>query len=188
VGIAAYEEGMGSYEVLVAAADRALYAAKQAGRNQVSVAERSSKPAAPASAKVVLPRPLAQGGTESLLIIDDDLSVLRSVGKLLRRAGYQVEETDDPELAIQRFKEANPPQLLVTDVMMPRMNGLTLADRIATSQPGLRVVYLSGYMQKDVSWAGLPGAAAGFVSKPIEMQELLATTRDVLDRATVAAP
>jgi diguanylate cyclase (GGDEF)-like protein len=184
VGIAAYEDGMGSYEVLVAAADRALYAAKQAGRNQVSVAERATKPAVPAppAGRPVTPGGLVQRGTESVLVIDDDLTVLRSVGKLLRRAGYQVEETDDPELAIQRFSGPESPQLLVTDVMMPRMNGLTLADRIATSQPGLRVVYLSGYLQKDVSWAGLPGAVAGFVSKPIEMQDLLAITRDVLDR------
>jgi diguanylate cyclase (GGDEF)-like protein len=184
VGVAAYEQGMGSYEVLVASADRALYAAKQAGRNRVTVAEPTRKSAVVSFATrrppaVAVPN---AGKGEKVLVIDDDLDVLRSVGRLLRKGGYEVEETDDPEVVIKRFSESPPPQLLVTDVMMPKMNGLTLADRIASTIPDLRVVYLSGYLQKDVSWAGLPGAVSGFVSKPIEMQELLAATREVLDR------
>jgi len=72
------------------------------------------------------------------------------------------------------------------DVMMPRMNGLALADRILTSHPGLRVVYLSGYLRNDVSWAGLPGAVTGFAAKPVDPQSLLAMARDVLDRAVGA--
>ena len=185
VGVAEYEEGMGSYEVLVAAADRALYQAKQSGRNQVSVAERTIKPDV-VSFAARRPRltPMPGGGKgETVLVIDDDPDVLRTVSRLLRHAGYEVEETDDPETAIRRFSEAGAPRLLVTDVMMPRMNGLTLADRIASVNAGLRVVYLSGYLQKDVSWAGLPGATTGFVAKPVEMQELLTITRSVLDRS-----
>lgn len=183
-GVAAYEEGMGSYEVLVATADRALYAAKQAGRNRVTAAESVKIMAPPPPAAPLATRsPLAGGGGETVIVIDDDPGMLRSVGRLLLRAGYRVEETDDPDTVIRRFGEAAPPDLLVTDVMMPRMNGLALADRIMTSHPGLRVVYLSGYLQEDISWAGLPGAVTGFAAKPVAPQDLLAMARNVLDRA-----
>ena len=119
-----------------------------------------------------------------MLAIDDDPGTLHSIGRLLARAGYRVEETEDVDLAIRRFGEAAPPDLLVTDIMMPRMNGLALADRILTLHPGLRVVYLSGYLRKDVSWAGLPGAVSGFVAKPVDPPVLLAMVRELLDRAS----
>lgn len=183
-GVAVFEKGMGSFEVLVATADRALYAAKQAGRNCVTVAEPVVAPA-PASlpvARPATPRPLRAEGGETVMVIDDDERTLRAVGRLLRGAGYRTEETGDVDTVMRRFAEGEPPDLLVTDVMMPRMNGLALADRILSSHPGLRVVYLSGYLRNDVSWAGLPGAVTGFVAKPIDRQELLAMTRDVLDR------
>jgi diguanylate cyclase (GGDEF)-like protein len=184
VGVAAYEPGMGSYEVLLAAADRALYGSKQGGKNRVTGAvpmpaeaqrPRAARPAAPVAS--------SQGRGETVLLVDDDPDTLRLIGKLLRRAGYRVEETEDPGAVVRRFGTGVPPDLLIADIMMPRMNGLTLADRIATTHPGVRVVYLSAFVGQEVSWAGLPGAVTGFVAKPIDPQALLAMTRDVLDRA-----
>jgi diguanylate cyclase (GGDEF)-like protein len=185
-GVAAYEPGMASHEVLVAAADRAMYTSKQLGRNRVTGTmpippEAQTPPAAPAPAAA--PQASGQGRGETVLLIDDEPAVLRAVAKLLRQGGYRVEETTDPDVVLRRFGEAAPPDLLVADIMMPRMNGLILTDRIAAAHPGLRVVYLSGYLGRDVSWAGMPGAVTGFVAKPVDSQNLLATTRDVLDRA-----
>jgi diguanylate cyclase (GGDEF)-like protein len=181
-GVAAYDDGMGSHEVLVAAADRALYQAKEAGRDRTVVAERieGARPAPrPAVAAAALGAPR---GTESVVLIDDDPDVLRAVERMLRVAGYQVEASDDPEQVLSRFQRAPVPQLLVTDIVMPRMSGLTLADRLLAQMRELRVVYLSGYLQQDVAWAGLPGSVVGFVPKPVELKDFLATVREVLDR------
>lgn len=188
-GAAAYEDGMGSYEVLVGAADRALYTSKSAGRNRVSTAARAlPEPAAaaphPAPAAPAPPGPR----TETVLVVDDDPDVLRSVGRILRKAGYRVEETANTEEVIERYRAGRDPvDLLVTDVIMPRMSGLTLVDHLVQLRPDVRVVYMSGYLQRTVPWSGLPGAFVGFVGKPIEVGEFLAVVRDVLATTTTGS-
>jgi diguanylate cyclase (GGDEF)-like protein len=181
-GIALYEEGMGSHEVLVGTADRALYLAKGAGRDRVVVAEPATPPVTPSA-----PQPATVGppsGPASVLVIDDDLSALAVVARFLRNAGYQVDATDAPDAVIARYRDGPVPDLLVSDVMMPRMSGLTLVDHLLQLRPDIRVVYMSGYLQRPVSWTGLPGAVAGFISKPIAKAELLEAVREALERTS----
>lgn len=183
-GVAMFDPGMGTHEVLVAAADRALYTAKEGGRDRTAVAERyeGGRPALRPVAGVATQSLGAPRGSESVMLIDDDPDVVRSLERMLKAAGYRVEATDDPDQVLVRFQQDRPPDLLIADIVMPRMSGLTLVDRLKQRAPQLRVVYLSGYLQKDVAWAGLPGAVVGFVPKPVELKDFLTTVRDVLDR------
>ncbi|MBI4421346.1 MAG: diguanylate cyclase, partial [Gemmatimonadetes bacterium] len=183
-GVASYQDGMGTYELLVAAADRALYAAKQAGRDRVEVGAppKVAIPALPVASLGAVSPQTSRGG-ETILVVDDDAQVLQMVGRLLKRVGYAVEENGDPEAVLQRLRDGVPHiDLLITDIVMPKMSGLTLVDRALTIRPELPVVYLSGYLQREVSLTGLPGADVGFVAKPIDNGKLLATVRLVLDR------
>lgn len=182
-GAASYQDGMGSYEMLVAAADRALYRAKQAGRNRVEVAAPLAGATLGQPPDTPAVSPVARSGGETIVLVDDDPDVLRSLSRRLQYGGYRVVETTDPEDVLRRYAGGDPrADLLITDVMMPAMNGLTLADRILSHFPQLRVIYLSGYIQAQVSWAGLPGAVVGFVAKPVGTTELLDAVREVLDR------
>ena len=181
-GVAAYEEGMGSHEVLVAAADRALYVAKREGRDRVSTAARFTRGAPAPRAAPGVAELLELGGSEAVLVIDDDEDVRRTLARMLKAAGYRVEATGDPDEVLARYRDTRPPDLLVTDIVMPRMSGLTLADRLLAYQPALRVIYLSGYVQRDIPWSGLPGAVVAFVAKPVEPRELLRWVREVLER------
>lgn len=190
IGAAAYEKGMGGWEVLVAAADRALYDAKDAGRDRIAVAphfgaERQVERLVRRSGAMPVPRPEA-AHKEHIVVVDDDPAVLRTTGAMLSQAGYQVETTDDPDKLLRRWQNgALRVDLLITDVMMPRMNGLTLVDRMHRIRPGLRVIFMSGYLHRDdVTWGGLPGEVVGMLEKPIEMEVLLGTVRAVLEKDT----
>ncbi len=185
-GAAAYQKGMGSYEVLVAAADRTLYAAKEAGRDRIEVARELGRRIAPPppaeTAAVASPHPHRRRGAEVVLVVDDERAIRRSLVRILKRAGYRAEESDDPGEVIRRYEDGQDNiDLLITDVMMPKMNGLTLVDRISSFGPHVRVVYMSGYMRGQVSWSGLPGSVIGFLEKPIAKADLLRTVRNVLD-------
>ena len=184
VGAASYQEGMGSYEVLVAAADRALYAAKDAGRNRVEVAPELEpvRPVTRQAESLPVSTSGGQGMAERVLVVDDDADVCGFLARALTTAGYHAEESNDPEDVIRRYSDgAVDFDLLIADVMMPKMNGLTLVDRLSSFVPNLRVVYMSGYMHGQVSWAGLPGSVVTFLEKPIRLAQLLQTVRGALD-------
>lgn len=173
----------GSFEVLVAAADRALYAAKEAGRDRTEVARdvapRTRTPPPPLRERT--PTKTPEPAPKTVLVVDDDDAVRRFLVRALAKAGYQTQDTDDPHEVIRRYEDGTADiDLLITDVMMPRMNGLTLVDRISGFAPDLRVVYMSGYMHGQVSWEGLPGSVVSFLEKPIDLAKLLETVRDAL--------
>jgi len=121
------------------------------------------------------------GGNESLLVVEDDLSVARLMRLTLEQGGYRVIEAGDGEeaLAALRLSEYKI-SLVLTDIVMPRMGGYELVERIRDREPSLPVLYVTGFAD------GAESAQADFypvLRKPFSRQELLSEVRSALDRA-----
>ena len=123
----------------------------------------------------------AAPGTETVLLVEDEPEVRRLVEKLLRVKGYRVFAASSPSEAIALSKRQEAPiELLLTDVIMPGMNGRELARVLAEHRPRMKVLYMSGYTDAAMSQQGiLPGTA--FLSKPFTPEMLARKVREVLD-------
>lgn len=117
-------------------------------------------------------RPAPKGTT--ILVCDSDVQVRRVTAQLLERAGYQVVSADSPDEALRRARTHNGRiDVLVTDVVMPGLNGPELATQLAQTRPALRVVYLSGYPSEVLAPRGILAPDIRFVAKPYSTQRLL---------------
>ena len=183
-GVAEYEDGMASPEVLIAAADQALYRAKDQGRDRVVRLGRQGRsaddtvrvpPAAHADAA-------AHGAGETVLVVDDDPGVLRVVMRALKRRGFTPFGSTDPLEALSIARGLpDPVDLVVVDVVMPTMSGFRLVEILGQVQPTVRALYISGYRRDEVNWAGVPGDVKAFLPKPIPIDELVRHVRATLD-------
>jgi CheY-like chemotaxis protein len=119
---------------------------------------------------------------ETILLVEDEDSVRVIVGAVLRRQGYHVLQVATPQAACELFEQhKHTIDLLLTDVVMPGMNGPALAQRCVGQKPGLRVLFISGYVEAPASPA-LHGAHAAFLAKPFQASALIGAVREALDR------
>jgi two-component system, cell cycle sensor histidine kinase and response regulator CckA len=124
-------------------------------------------------------------GTETVLVAEDEEAVRRLVRSALERHGYEVLEAADGVEGIAVFDgAADRVSLLMTDVVMPRADGPTLAEHALARRPDLRVVYLSGYSE-DIALKNRPRSGAAFLQKPFTAAQLVRAVRDSLDRPTL---
>ncbi|MGE5414399.1 MAG: PAS domain S-box protein [Syntrophomonadaceae bacterium] len=128
----------------------------------------------------------AAPGTETILLVEDEPEVRRLVEKLLRLKGYRVLSAGSPAdaVAIARRHE-DPIHLLLTDVIMPGMNGRELARLLAEGRPAMRVLYMSGYADAAMNQHGILPPGTAFLSKPFTPEVLGRKIREVLDGGVV---
>jgi DNA-binding NtrC family response regulator len=118
-------------------------------------------------------------GNETVLLVDDDDQVRGLARTVLRRNGYDVLEAQNAgEAILVSDKFGGPIHLLLTDVVMPRVNGRELAARLSKARPSMRVLLCSGYGDEPT---GEDVVAHGFLQKPITPETLLGKVRQVLD-------
>ncbi|HEY3441122.1 MAG TPA: ABC transporter substrate binding protein [Paludibaculum sp.] len=120
------------------------------------------------------------GGSERILLVEDEPSVRTLAAGTLRSLGYEVLSAVDGQKALQMLPDgAEPVQVLITDVIMPGMNGAELAARLEHQFPELRVLFVSGYSGGHLPADGL-GAEAAFLAKPFLPAQLAGRVREVL--------
>ncbi len=125
---------------------------------------------------------VASGGNETILLVEDESEVRRITRRLLVRKGYNVLEAEDTEAAIRIGNDpATPFDLLLTDVVMPKMSGKQVYKQLNEVRPGLKVLYMSGYTENVIAHQGVLDKGVNFLQKPFMADNLMKKVREVLD-------
>ena len=126
------------------------------------------------------PRP-ASGRGGVILLVEDEASVRRTVRRILARQGYEVYSADRAATALSLLeKQGLEPDLLLTDVVMPGMNGRELAERLRAARPELKVLLMSGYSENILTDEGHTLEGVHFLAKPYASETLAAKVREIL--------
>ena len=131
----------------------------------------------------------AAAGRETILLVEDEEGVRELARDILRASGYTVfEARNGNEALLISERHQGPLDLLLTDVVMPRMSGRELAERLGPVRPGLRVLYMSGYTDDAVIRHGVFGSDTAFLQKPFTPAALMQRVRETLDLAGACHP
>jgi PAS domain S-box-containing protein len=147
-----------------------------------SVGEPAALVATPVEFKKVEP------GTETILLVEDEANLRYLARQYLEKQGYMVIEAADGAVAMQiAVAHEAVIHLLLTDVIMPGMNGRELAQRISEIRPNVKILYMSGYTENVIGHNGMLDAGIRLLQKPFNLRDLKSKVREVLD-ATPTPP
>ena len=122
------------------------------------------------------------GGTETILLVEDEEAVRTMISKVLQSGGYTVLEAQHGVEALRVCKKhSGPIHLMISDVVMPQMSGRELAGRLALRRPEMRVLYISGYPDNAIVHHGVLETGTAFLQKPFTLNALEYKVREVLD-------
>jgi two-component system, cell cycle sensor histidine kinase and response regulator CckA len=123
-----------------------------------------------------------RGGTETLLVLEDEEAILDLSRQSLGDLGYSVLTAQGPEEAIRIAEEhTDTIHLLITDVVMPHMNGRELAQRLSVLKGGLKCLFTSGYTADVIAHHGVLEEGVSFIAKPYSLADLANKVRQILD-------
>jgi len=127
--------------------------------------------------------PVLPTGTETIMLVEDDHTILALVQQLLEQLGYHVISSESPVAALAKLDaESGPVDLLLTDVIMPEMNGRQLFENMRKRRPAVRGLYMSGYTADVIADRGLLDESCNFIQKPFQAAEIAQKIRAILDR------
>jgi CheY-like chemotaxis protein len=131
---------------------------------------------------VIVPRQATRSGSERILLVEDEESIRHPIRTILRLQGYEVLTASSGEEAIQACaSRAEPIHLMLTDILMPRMNGHELARRVAPLRPEMKILFMSGHQDSTLLRHRMLHTHAHFIQKPFTIDALASKVREVLD-------
>jgi DNA-binding NtrC family response regulator len=126
------------------------------------------------------------GGRETILLVEDETSLLNMVHLILINKGYDVLSTTSPKEALRLCDEhAGKIDMLITDLIMPEMNGRELSDELFSRFPGIKVLYMSGYTTNIIPNHGILKEGFNFIQKPFSLNALLVAVRKALNEVAI---
>ncbi|MCA1792294.1 MAG: response regulator [Desulfobacteraceae bacterium] len=138
--------------------------------------------------KAVPEKKVATGGTETILLVEDEPTILRMTRMMLERKGYSVISAATPAEAVEKAKNhSGAIDLLMSDVVMPEMNGRDLAGQITALYPDIGLLFMSGYTADVIAHQGVLDDGVAFIQKPFSMADMTAKVRELLDMASDTA-
>lgn len=127
------------------------------------------------------------GSGRVVLVVDDERGVRDLVCRTLRAEGYRTLEAAHGAEALELVEAGSQPiDLVVTDVVMPGMDGRELGRRLAQSRPALPILYMSAYDVNDIFWRGSPRTSAPFLQKPFPQDGLISSVEQLLRTHTTS--
>src|SRR5262249_55372982 len=125
----------------------------------------------------------APTGSETVLIVDDEPLVLRLCCSILSRQGYAVYGASSPDEALRYSEDPDRKlHLLLSDIIMPKLRGTDLAERVARIHPQIRILYMSGFDGREIPEYDLLRRSSKLIPKPFTPRELLLAVRAALDK------
>lgn len=129
------------------------------------------------------------GGNETILLVEDEEQIRRAAVEVLRALGYQVFEAGNGMQALQLAEIFNKPiDLLVTDVVMPKMNGKQLAEKVKVFHPETKVLFISGYTKDLINYQGNSEESVCFLEKPFSHHQIAVKVREALESSKTGKP
>ena len=117
--------------------------------------------------------------TNSIWLLDDDVSMLKALGRLMDSAGFDVEKFSDPVIFLARLEQATC-RLAVLDVWMPQMSGLEVQTRLRRDSPATQVIFLTGRDDPMARQTAIEAGAFAFLSKPFDDEVLMQLIREAI--------
>jgi DNA-binding NtrC family response regulator len=120
--------------------------------------------------------------TETVLVVEDENTILYMARQMLERLGYTVETATNPSEALEISRQPDKTiHLLITDVVMPEMNGRDLSLKLNKIHPDIKTLYMSGYTANVIAHHGVLDEGVEFIQKPFSLKDLTMKVREVLD-------